>query len=499
MRLLTLLSAAVVSLCIAAAVTTAASAQTATTVQDHTSAEVKSRFDEIIKKSYQGTTEEKATAKKILDRHSGKLKNLGRSVLVRGALVGVASEVWAHNIKLLYYANTSGQVYELDIEGNFSDSPNAMKAKGVNPTQYRGAGTSYVQSVKFSPNADNPAYGSLELKVLGIANEYRCGTSSCTAYTGTHKLDRLRGGAYETYVTMSGYTEGGSFLSSNYSTTDFVMSAPKPPAESHYSRVLVYKAAGIPTSRSYQMHSCDRNISTGATVCPPSPSLSFSGTETVEVTPDNFDVKDLREVPPRQNDADDYRSTPDEGTAFVNGVANDPEAAGLVPPGAEHPWDRPDRKWDEIRPPGNQPDDAEIFGPYIVGPREGENWIYWQHEDGTDRWYDKRFHEYLYFNKGRMIVGFGDGSYQYRESTRRWPAAVCLPEGDYVYHKVDYGDGTTRQRWLPAGTRDDELHTAQPVCEVWKDSQGNEIPPKSSSGYEIRPVPTPPPDPNGAF
>jgi hypothetical protein len=60
---------------------------------------------------------------------------------------------------------------------------------------------------------------------------------------------------------------------------------------------------------------------------------------------------------------------------------------------------------------------------------------------------------------------------------------------------VRYDDGTVRKMVFPTGTPIEELHRAQPISEVWENSQGEEISPQDPQQYPFDELWRPPPPP----
>lgn len=162
---------------------------------------------------------------------------------------------------------------------------------------------------------------------------------------------------------------------------------------------------------------------------------------------------------------------------------------------AQHPWDDIDEDWKRIRPPSFDPGDQDIFGPIIrreKGPEFERVWF----ADGTWRWDYLDRPDRIYEHSGRFISvewisELRLHSYNYwTEEEWEPPAMGCFDDNrGKPFRKVEYADGVTRYMVFAKGTKMEDSHRIKPLCEMWRDADGNEIPPRDDPvKYDLRPM-----------
>jgi len=167
-----------------------------------------------------------------------------------------------------------------------------------------------------------------------------------------------------------------------------------------------------------------------------------------------------------------------------------------------HPWGD---RWEILEPPGFNPQDAGIFGPVrrVIVEDDGETVWTW-FADGTVK--EARRYVVIYRNRGRVIVRHiyqGTVLYTYLGEDEGRPQ-VCPGQGEEVKEDVlrrvtiRYPDGVVRRFFVPAGTDEKNLSTADRYCDHW-DLDGRPIEPLGPETHPILDLPpeftgSPPPE-----
>lgn len=395
-------------------------------------------------------------------------------VLARAGLPGAAAGIWIHNGMTIYYYNKSGVVGSVAVDSEFRPA----------------AGAVFGTSESDRPGEDHKGHLMLtRVKIEPQAGGYY----HRITYNGVRSVDRWI--EYHSFANFYGYTSYtgcvGIYNEECHPNTlysgEYKEPQATPPYESAWQQVSsnnqCHRIAGKPlfgrsTSSIGGVTSQKESFS----------NLAVPSDCTGTFEPPTFEVGSMQKRPAAP---DDFATTAQEARDLVTAVRGD---ADYNPIWAEHPWDKPHRKWTEIRPPGTDDGDQEIFGPYVKGPYVRENFTFWEHADGTYRWFDSALGQYVYDNGARSIWFHPDDPkpYDYHEKDKGWYGLACLPDGRYDYLKSQYRDGVTREQWFKPNTPIDQLHVATPECEVWKDAQGNEMPAPDPQQYGRKVLSNPP-------
>jgi hypothetical protein len=149
----------------------------------------------------------------------------------------------------------------------------------------------------------------------------------------------------------------------------------------------------------------------------------------------------------------------------------------------DHPFEQ-----DPIFPPPRTLEERER----MFGPRTNEymdEWHIWEeYQDGTKYRYDRATGRIRIITRGYEFYDWGDEPPFFYASLRP-VAIVCDVQGPHDY--TVWKDGTKRVRIYPEGTTLRNFKDTEPVCEEWRDPDGNRRDPGSADDY-----PEPPRDDN---
>lgn len=416
-------------------------------------------------------------------------------VLLRASLVGTAAYVWHHNYVTLKEGLASGEVVEVhsDFESRLAEG--AVVMRGENPDGSEGS-TSVLVSYRYEVTGH--AFGDyndadFHAKMVSVPGAFRCGQYCSSEGGDLHSVP----------VTLGGnkYLAGvdGSVIAPRSAVDDGTFAGYKVYEDEWVGASIRGYGAGPDLFMTDEVPYGAPKTRLVVDNCP------YVGCKS-ELAPPTVDLGGAEMVPedPAAPEGS-FVASARETAALYAALTDDRE---YDPAWAEHPWDRPDRRWDELEPPGTKEgNDEDEFGPLKPGwPKTSPNGDEWyEFEDGTVLKIDGTQGNMTYENGNRRIL-FTPASdrnppdppvYLYRENDRdpRFGGLVpCAPDDSEVLVARYPTEGLVRRLYFPAGTPEGEMHSTTPTCETWTDLQGAPIDAPANPPYipEIGPMGTPP-------
>jgi hypothetical protein len=159
---------------------------------------------------------------------------------------------------------------------------------------------------------------------------------------------------------------------------------------------------------------------------------------------------------------------------------------GKVPPRmreypfAEGSWDHPFEQDPIFPPPRTLREREDLFGPR-TNEYEDEWHIWEEYADGTKYRYDRETGWIRIITPDYNFYEWGNEPPFFRSTERPAVLPGCDVRGPFDY--TQWKDGTSRVRIYPNGTSTRQMKDTRPVCEEWRDGQGNARQPGSAENY----------------